>query len=225
MQVALRLHEPDRLEPSQMRVVGPDLPRLGPGWMTMTGTTQLQQRLGGPFVRTEGERELGLRGASSSCDDVSPARPVATFARDVGDHDCLVNLLVAAGCNLGRMTAETLACGVGRGLKPVWRDSRRPPISTLAGCQAERILPGVVSESVLDDRWDRGIEQAHECCGMVARSKRVVGDPTFDAVGCLSLDQEPSLSELVCPGDLRPFGINNRRPIQRAGQTPPTRWA
>src|SRR5258707_1249539 len=112
--IALRLHDPDRLEPDQVDLLGPDHEGPGPGRMAGASPTQRHERIGGPAVRPKGERQLGLRGAPARRGDVRPARAVTPLARHVRDHRCLIDPRAVAGGNLRGMTVETPAGLVAR---------------------------------------------------------------------------------------------------------------
>src|ERR1700722_2790234 len=107
--VALRLHQSDRLQPNQEQVVRLDLARSCVGWMTMARAAHLQECFGGKTVRAERQRQFWLRGTSTRRQDVFPARAVTALAGNVGDHCVLIKHFVATGRRLRRVAAYALA--------------------------------------------------------------------------------------------------------------------
>jgi len=95
VEVALRLRDPDRLEPRQCRVVGVNQPWRGPGWVSVTLSTECQLRFRGPAFRTEGHGQIHTPRAGVG--HVCSGRPMAAFARDIRNQVLNVEPLIRCG--------------------------------------------------------------------------------------------------------------------------------
>jgi hypothetical protein len=173
--VALGLHQADWLEPHKVRVIVPDLLRAWSRRVPVAAPAQAQELRGSPPVRTERQRQLGLRCTTARRRDVSTPRAVTALARNVGNHPRFVDPLAAAGRDLGRMAAETVARIVGWGHAAEGRQSRQRRLHLVTGSQAQRTAACIVGKPMLEDGRDAGIDHADEGRGVVARAEGILG--------------------------------------------------
>ncbi len=182
-----RLHQADRLESDERRVIGTDHGAVAHLGQSMAGPAHSNLIVGLPVPESERHRQGGFIGPTPSGLDVGPTRSVATLAADVGDHRGLVeNERPPVRCDR-RVALEALEREPRRVAAP-----RRPhprPVGAsglaLSGCDVGNLLVGVNGQPMLEHRGSvrSAVCQRDESGRVMARSERILDHESFDRVG------------------------------------------